>query len=129
MIHVYKIPPPELEIESYDAFAEANGASHASASAYKAYINAVKAEHKAAWWAWYKKYRDSPIWKRKRLAVLKRAKVSPGMYRCEACGGNFPAYQIEVHHTDYALVGREPLWGLRCVCDECHELLTDWGRE
>lgn len=67
------------------------------------------------WWTWYDEYLRSPVWQRKRAAVLKRCR---GV--CEACGQD---WAIEVHHLTYAHVGGEPLWDLVGICVACHEWL------
>ena len=73
------------------------------------------------WRTWYDKYLKSKVWRAKRTAVMHRAK---GV--CEACGEAPPQ---QVHHLTYDRVGREPLFDLVAVCRECHEQLTQWGRE
>ena len=54
------------------------------------------------WRLWYEGYLRSPIWQRRREAVLRRARGF-----CEACGQK---RATEVHHLTYANVGAEPLW-------------------
>lgn len=70
---------------------------------------------------WYQDYLLSPEWKAKRAAVLARCN---GI--CEACG-KVPA--IQVHHTTYEHIFREPLWELRGVCGPCHDGLTEMDRK
>lgn len=75
-------------------------------------------EHNAftrAWWEWYHHYLQSPVWKRKHDSVLSRA---GGM--CEACGYE---HATQVHHLTYTNVGKEPLFDLVAVCEECHDVL------
>lgn len=65
-----------------------------------------------AWWSRYTAYLQSPAWKEKRNAVMRRA---GGM--CEGCGKNKAA---QVHHLTYEHVCEEFLWELRAVCNGCH---------
>ena len=131
MIHVFKTQPPELEVESFNEFSQHNAQKQCSdlEAAYTEYRDYVLNDHNEGWWSWYKLYLNSRVWKEKRHAVLQYAKTSPGMYRCAACGGVFPALEIEVHHLTYQRVGREPLFDLVAVCRGCHEQLTQWSRE
>jgi len=71
--------------------------------------------HSESWWEWYKEYLLSPEWKDKRQLVMGRARNV-----CESCGSNAAK---QVHHIAYDHVGNEPLWELKAVCDECHEVL------
>lgn len=65
------------------------------------------------WWEWYNEYLQSSIWKEKARKVMQRAK---GL--CEACLEN---QATQVHHLSYNHVGREPLFELVAVCNECHQ--------
>jgi hypothetical protein len=61
-----------------------------------------------------------PRWQRMRLEVMQRAD-----FACEECGDKTTT--LNVHHTYYA-PGRKP-WeyepeSLRCLCERCHELVT-----
>jgi len=67
------------------------------------------------WWAWYDGYLESPVWRRRRAAVIKRAR---GV--CESCGSE---RAIIAHHLNYDHVGAEPLFDLVAVCSSCHEQL------
>jgi hypothetical protein len=67
------------------------------------------------WWEWYNRYLLTPEWKARRALVLKR---SGGL--CEGCRQS-PAQQV--HHLTYAHVGREFLFELVALCEECHERL------
>jgi len=69
------------------------------------------------WFNVYNKYLRSDVWKRKRVAVLKRAG-----FKCECCGTNDA---VQVHHTKYPrdYFGLEPLWDLRAVCFDCHRVI------
>lgn len=71
-----------------------------------------KQEKDAAWWAWYEAYLNSPAWKVKRDAALKR-----DHYHCQGCLEK-PATQV--HHLTYRHVGNELLFELTSVCNECH---------
>lgn len=82
---------------------------------------AERAARQREWWDWYNAYLLSPEWARRRIAVLRRA-----LYWCEACGLR---RATQAHHTSYKHVGNEPLWELRAVCDECHDMLTEEDRE
>lgn len=73
------------------------------------------------WWKRYNLYLQSPEWGARRRLVFKRAGNV-----CEACLSR-PASQV--HHTSYEHVCNEPLWELRAVCHECHELITKMDRE
>jgi len=74
-------------------------------------------DYNKAWWEWYNEYLNSPIWKSRRDAVLKRSG-----YKCEACGAD---HAVHVHHVSYRHVGAEPFWDLRAVCKECHLVLHE----
>jgi 5-methylcytosine-specific restriction endonuclease McrA len=71
-------------------------------------------QESAQWWAWYQSYLKSPEWHAKRKAVILRAQ---GL--CEGCRQT-PATQV--HHLTYKRAGREMLFDLVAVCDECHEI-------
>ena len=73
------------------------------------------------WWEWYNGYLRSPIWLRRKQAVMRRAR---GI--CEACQ---IASATQIHHLTYAHVGREPLFELVAICTKCHEQITAWDRE
>ena len=62
---------------------------------------------------WYNVYLQSDVWKRKRQRVLERAN-----YLCESCMEE-PA--TLVHHLTYDRVGKEPLFDLVALCDNCHK--------
>jgi len=66
----------------------------------------------------YEDYLQSPDWKAKRQLVLKRAN---GI--CEGCGVN---NATEVHHFWYDNLGREFLWELAAVCEDCHDRAHPW---
>jgi len=65
------------------------------------------------WWEWYDGYLETPAWRRRREAVLKRAD-----YRCEGCGIN---RATQAHHLTYKRAGEEMLFDLVAICDVCHE--------
>lgn len=58
-------------------------------------------------------YLKSSEWRKRRLAVLKRAN---GL--CEGCG-YVPSTQV--HHLTYDHWKEEFLWELVAICDDCHE--------
>jgi 5-methylcytosine-specific restriction endonuclease McrA len=71
---------------------------------------------KKKWMAKYNDYLNSPAWKAKRLAVLKRDE-----YLCQCC---LNAYATQVHHKSYQFVdmqGSEPAFDLVAICVPCHE--------
>ena len=68
-----------------------------------------------AWWTWYAEYLESQVWKERREAVLQRA----GGW-CEACRY---ARAVMAHHLTYKRAGREPLFDLVAVCEDCHREL------
>lgn len=63
----------------------------------------------------YEIYLQSPLWKAKRLAVLKRDN-----WKCQAC---LMRAACQVHHLTYNHVGNEPLFDLVSVCIDCHQKL------
>lgn len=65
-----------------------------------------------AFQAWYAEYLETDVWREKRLQVLARARNT-----CEGCGLVKPT---QVHHLTYERVGREMLFDLVAVCDDCH---------
>lgn len=67
------------------------------------------------WWATYNAYLESEEWTTRRQHVLERA---GGI--CEGCRD---ARATQVHHLTYKHVGRELLWELAAVCNDCHEAL------
>lgn len=69
------------------------------------------------WWAWYTEYLSSPVWQRRRAAVLKRSE-----YVCEACG---QGRAVNAHHLTYDNVGHEPLYELVAVCANCHDAIHE----
>lgn len=71
---------------------------------------------KQQWMHQYNAYLNSPAWKEKRLAVLKRDN-----YLCQCC---LNAYATQVHHKSYQFVdlkGNEPAFDLVAICVPCHE--------
>ena len=64
------------------------------------------------WRHWYLAYRRSEAWKARRRAALERAG-----WRCQTdCGRR----ATQVHHLDYARVGREAPEDLVALCADCH---------
>lgn len=66
-------------------------------------------------WDEYDKYLSSEAWHDRRALVLKRAH---GV--CEGCG---LADATQVHHLTYDRVGREMLFDLVAMCNDCHEVV------
>ncbi len=69
----------------------------------------------------YLDYLDSPEWKKKRLATIKRDKNC-----CQQCGNKFPNKELEVHHIHYKRLKREQPEDLITLCEFHHELLHDF---
>ena len=61
----------------------------------------------------YHEYLDTVDWEGLRKKVFSRSK---GL--CEGC---LEKEATQVHHLTYAHIGKEFLWELVAVCDECHE--------
>ena len=71
------------------------------------------ADHDAKWWEWYSSYLRTDRWRRVRERVLARDR-----YQCAGCGER---RATQAHHMTYVRVGREMLFDLVSVCDQCHE--------
>lgn len=69
------------------------------------------------WWEAYRQYLTTPIWREKRRRVIQRA---GGI--CEGCGS---ARATQVHHLTYKRVGREMLFDLVAICEDCHHSLHE----
>jgi len=67
------------------------------------------------WWGVYKHYLTTPEWRERRRRVMQRAG-----HMCEGCGIQ---RATQVHHLTYKRVGREMLFDLVAICDECHEAI------
>lgn len=81
-----------------------------------AFLKWQQGEKTRDWWQCYNDYLLSSVWQAKRLLVLERAGNI-----CESCG---QARATQVHHMRYPdTFGLEPLWDLRAVCADCHELI------
>ena len=74
-----------------------------------------KASDDDEWWRWYSAYLQTPAWRNRRSAVLRR---DGGL-----CQGCLLASATQVHHKTYEHVGSEFLFELETICDECHERL------
>jgi len=61
----------------------------------------------------YYAYLETPKWREKRQAVLRRAN-----HVCEGCG---LARATQAHHLTYEHIFDEFLWELRAVCKPCHD--------
>lgn len=62
--------------------------------------------------AWYAAYLRSPKWYHIRERVLQRDK-----YMCQGC---HIKRATQVHHLTYERVGRELMFDLASICDDCH---------
>lgn len=80
-------------------------------------IAKVDEEINGKWWSGYNQYLKSPEWAARREKVLNRA---GGM--CEGC---LERRATQVHHLTYKHVGREPLFDLVAICDECHDMVHE----
>jgi hypothetical protein len=69
-------------------------------------------------WGWYNEYLASPQWQAKRVAVIRRDRV------CQGCGGE----GNHCHHLSYDDVGREFLFQLMLLCEDCHDRWHLQGR-
>lgn len=83
--------------------------------------NRLRQSHQSAWWVKYSAYLQSPKWRKKRAAVLKRDN-----YLCQACLEN---QATQAHHLTYKHLEHEPLFDLVSVCVNCHEALHQMERE
>lgn len=72
-------------------------------------------QEREEWWAWYNSYLESPRWINLRKKVFERCR---GV--CEGCARS---KATQVHHLTYDHVGKEMLFELVGICDQCHELL------
>lgn len=80
-----------------------------------------------------KPYSKSKVWRKKRLAVLKRDD-----FRCSRCkrakGDADPRVKagvvkvLEVHHLTYKNYGSEPLGDLITLCQKCHTVEHQWRK-
>lgn len=99
-------------LPEYDETARQRWCEKRAAEA-QARFDAQRAARDAEWWAWYDAYLASPEWQAKRAKVLTR-----DGFRCRGCETR---RATQVHHLTYARVGRELLFDLVSVCDECHD--------
>jgi 5-methylcytosine-specific restriction endonuclease McrA len=76
-------------------------------------LSAERQRERAEWFREHNVYLRSPAWRKRRDAVLERAK---GL--CEGCRD---ARAVHVHHLTYDHWQKELLWELVAVCEECHE--------
>lgn len=84
-------------------------------------INNRDREEKAhKYWYDYNEYLNSDEWKKKRELIFNRDNNI-----CQSCLKN-PA--TEVHHLDGQFRFNEPLFSLKAVCSECHEIITQIER-
>ncbi len=64
------------------------------------------------WWAVWEAHMRSPAWQAIRIKVLRRDK-----YVCQGCGQTNAS---QVHHLTYKRLGREMMFDLVSVCEDCH---------
>lgn len=88
-------------------------------TAWDQWRTSVEYNRQERWLAWYNGYLASPVWSRRRAAVLDRSRRI-----CEACR---KLRATTVHHLTYEHVGAEPLFELVGVCSSCHQQIH--GRE
>ena len=69
----------------------------------------------------YHEYIKSEKWRRKAKACYKRAG-----YRCQICAAT--NRRLEAHHNTYNNLGNEKSEDLICVCDLCHQGITEMLR-
>lgn len=74
----------------------------------------------AEWWSNYDAYRQTPKWRAKREAVMRRDNNL-----CQAC---LSARASDVHHLTYDHLFDEPLFDLIAVCRPCHDRITAMDR-
>jgi 5-methylcytosine-specific restriction endonuclease McrA len=72
----------------------------------------------------YAIYLESPVWREKRVQVLKR-----DIGQCQAQLHGCLTLAQEVHHLRYRNVGCEPLYELVALCWVCHQKLTKMERQ
>lgn len=82
------------------------------------YVLAYRAWKRRNWWAWYRRYLRSEVWRRKRAA--KFAQVGRRCERADrTCSG-----AIQVHHRTYKHVGHESMSDLQVLCQKHHKDVT-----
>ena len=64
------------------------------------------------WQRWYKIYRKTDTWAKKRARIYKRDR-----YRCQVCGSR---RNLQPHHLTYERVGHELDTDLVTWCEKCH---------
>jgi len=71
-------------------------------------------EKNIARWGSYNDFLKSPEWK-----AIRKAKLEDSGYRCDSCTAT--ELPLHIHHKDYGYPwGQEPLWHLKCLCENCH---------
>jgi hypothetical protein len=78
----------------------------------------AREQENARWWQNYDTHLGTHEWRHRAALVMRRAGTI-----CEGCGEN-PA--TAVHHLSYESynrLGREFLWELAAICDDCHGLI------
>lgn len=66
----------------------------------------------AIWWAWYRAYLKSDKWK------AFRARIVAKRVCCEKCKSKV---RMQLHHLNYARVGRELPSDVQLLCFKCHK--------
>lgn len=84
-------------------------------------LNIKKEKEQKEWFDKHNQYLKSNEWLEKREMVLRRDN-----YLCQSC---LKSKATQVHHLNYNHWGKEPLFDLISVCDECHELITEMDRK
>ena len=80
---------------------------------YRAVQERIRTEKKQEWQAWYAEYLQSCQWREIRYHVLERCG-----HLCEGCRIDTATV---VHHLSYEHVGRELLFELVGLCQNCHD--------
>jgi 5-methylcytosine-specific restriction endonuclease McrA len=68
----------------------------------------------------YRKYINSPEWKRRAFDAKRRAG-----FRCQIC--NEPGH-LQAHHRTYERLGHEAPGDITVLCNKCHELYSRSSR-
>jgi len=106
----------DLEALVRDEYQRLEAEYHEALSRHRDRAEQRRSSERSAFWQFYNEYLRSWQWKRKRQLVLSRC---AGI--CESCG---EATATQVHHVRYPdVLGQEPLWDLRGVCEPCHRII------
>jgi hypothetical protein len=113
----------QTDVEPFDEQLHKNW-YEAKHQAWKAAYANHQALEQQAWLDEHSEYLASPKWRAKRRAVLQRDK-----YLCQATLEGCSQDATQVHHLSYNHWQNEPLFELIAVCAECHESITQMGRQ